>query len=83
MSIRSRMQAPFHLPQENPNLKPLPPQVDPNSARGRFQHIGATAEAEERTRVSQPQEVHIVQSEAPKPAKETKTTTTIIEEEQH
>lgn len=53
MSIRSRLQAPYQSQNsENPYLTPLPPQVDINSSRGRFQQVNlGTASAEDRTKL--------------------------------
>lgn len=52
--MSSRFQAPssFTQVQTNPNLTPLPPQVDPWASRGRFQQVNlGTNPAEERTRL--------------------------------
>ena len=80
MSIRSRFQAsPAQASAENPNLTPLPPQIDPWASRGRFQQVNLGVNpAEERTRV-------VVQPDArfntSKPSnqgdKKTTTTTTV------
>jgi len=102
MSYRSRLQSPFQSSQENPNLTPLPPQVDPRGGLGRFQKVNLTTNsAEERTRV--PDQVYVRRTvittpndithsvnpqtiksngtpELQKTKKETRTTTTIVEE---
>lgn len=68
--MTARLQAPFTTKEENPYLKPLPPQVDINSSRGRFQQVNlGTPSAEERTRVE------IVSEEPPLQTKKTGTVT--------
>lgn len=54
MSIRSRLQAPFHVPTENPNLVPLQPQGNLVRAPGRFQNVNVPNAAELRTQLRVP-----------------------------
>lgn len=93
MSIRSRFQGvPAQTSQENPNLKPLPPQIDPWASRGRFQQVNLGSNpAEERTRVEVIQDDKLSSSHPksdsdnttttkPKIVKEEESITTIIED---
>ena len=83
MSIRSRFQAPpIQSPDQNPNLKPLPPRVDPWTSRGRFQNVNLPSSAEERTRV-QNQNVVFQEKKTTSSGKgesEKEETTTVVEE---
>ena len=74
----SRLQFPYQPPgSENPNLVPLPPQVDINSSRGRFQTASlGSYSAEEQTRVPDTVYQKIVQTPTGTEITETKTTTT-------
>ena len=75
--MRSRLQAPFQSNTgENPHLQPLPPQVDINSGRGRFQQVSlGNTSAEDRTKV---EEKIVVTEEKETPLKTQKTTTTTV-----
>lgn len=83
MSIRSRFQAPpVQSPEENPNLKPRAPQIDPWASRGRFQNVNLPSNAEERTRV--PDKNVVFQQKqtttGPNKVEEEETTTTVMED---
>lgn len=92
MSIRSRFQGlPSTAPQENPNLVPRAPIVDPWASRGRFQQVNlGTNPAEERTKVGFVDDNTRLQTttnagvrsdkSAPKVVQKEETTTTVIED---
>lgn len=81
----SRLQAPYQPTSnsnQNPHLVPLPPQVDINSGRGRFQQVNLGTSAEDRTRVEgETKQVTIEEhtQETPLKTQKTTTTTTVIE----
>jgi len=79
--MRSRLQAPFQSNNgENPYLKPLPPQVDINSGRGRFQQVNlGLSSAEDQTKIEKQVVVEEKTEETPFQTKHTTTTTTVIE----
>lgn len=91
MSARSRFQAPYKPDTtENPNLKPLPPQVDLFGSRGRFQQVNLGAySAEGRTQVPPPKYTVVHEEKSVVPdnqnvdgsSSHTETTTTTVVED--